>query len=192
VVERFSLHCRQALAASEREARSLKHSDIATEHVLLGLLSVEDSVAAQALRLLGVTRRKARRGIVRLVDVGSERPTGSLSFTPRVREIIEDAFSGSTWLPLVIQTNLGPAELCPPAARAPRLRPGLRREIRSEELLFALLAHGEGLAAHLLSGFDVDLAKLAAATERVRLAGAVPTMLFQAPRRWPPEPPKPA
>ena len=187
MVERFSLHCRQALAASEREARSLKHGQIATEHVLLGLLSVEASVAAQAVRLLGVTRRKARRSIVRLVDAGSERPKGTLSFTPRVREILEDAFSGSIWLPLVVRTNLSPVELCQPFTRAPRLRPGLQREVRSEELLFALLAHGEGVAAHVLSGFDVDLGKLAAATHRVRL-GVAPTMLFNAPHRWPPDP----
>src|SRR5689334_9554900 len=108
MVERFSLHCRQALAASEREARSLKHAHVATEHVLLGLLSVEDSVAAQMLRLLGVTRRKARRRIVSLVDVGDERVHGPLPFTPRVREIIEDAFSGSTWMALVIQADLEP------------------------------------------------------------------------------------
>ncbi|HEY1366438.1 MAG TPA: Clp protease N-terminal domain-containing protein [Gaiellaceae bacterium] len=191
MVERFSLHCRLALAASEREARSLKHPHVATEHVLLGLLSVEDSVAAQALRLLGVTRRKARRSIVRLVDVGRERQQGALSFTPRVREIIEDAFSGSSWMPLVIQTSLEPVEICAPVSRAPRLRPGVRHEVRSEELLFALLAHGEGVAAHVLSGFDVDLAKLAVAIQRVRFSGA-PATLFQAPSRWPPEPPKPA
>jgi ATP-dependent Clp protease ATP-binding subunit ClpC len=48
VIERFSLHCRQALVAAEQEARSLKHGQIATEHVLLGLLRVEESVAARA------------------------------------------------------------------------------------------------------------------------------------------------
>ena len=88
MIDRFSPRCRQALAAAEREARSLKHGQIATEHLLLGLLRVEDSVAAHALRLAGVSHAKARRRIVQLVDVGSERPKGPLSFTPRVREII--------------------------------------------------------------------------------------------------------
>lgn len=50
MIERFSTHARAALAAAEREARSLKHSQIGTEHVLLGLLRIEESVAAQALR----------------------------------------------------------------------------------------------------------------------------------------------
>jgi ATP-dependent Clp protease ATP-binding subunit ClpC len=84
VIERFSTHAREALAAAEREARSLKHSQIGTEHVLLGLLRIEESVAAQALRLMGVTHRKARRRITGLVDVGPTAPAGPLAFTPRV------------------------------------------------------------------------------------------------------------
>src|SRR3954454_318900 len=78
VIERFSTHAREALAAAEREARSLKHAQIGTEHVLLGLLRVEESLAAQALRLMGVTHRKARRRITALVDTGHEKPTGPL------------------------------------------------------------------------------------------------------------------
>jgi len=40
VIERFSIHCREALTVAEREARSLKHAEIGTEHLLLGLLRV--------------------------------------------------------------------------------------------------------------------------------------------------------
>jgi ATP-dependent Clp protease ATP-binding subunit ClpC len=48
VIEDFSSDARRALAASEREARLLKHPHVATEHLLLGLLRVEDSIAARA------------------------------------------------------------------------------------------------------------------------------------------------
>jgi ATP-dependent Clp protease ATP-binding subunit ClpC len=183
VTDRFSPNCRRALAASEREARSLKHAQIATEHVLLGLLRVEESVAAQALRLLGVTHRKGRRRIMRLVDAGAEPVDARLSFTPRVREIIEDAFSGAVWVPRVVATSVEGRE-SPPPSRAPLLRRSDQR-VRSEQLLFALLAHGEGVAARVLGEVDVDLERLAVAIQQVRFPDLTRQALLEQ-RSWPP------
>jgi ATP-dependent Clp protease ATP-binding subunit ClpC len=199
VIERFSPHCRQALAAAEREARSLKHCHIATEHLLLGLLRAEDSMAARALRLLGVTRAKARRRVVRLVDVGTARPQGSLSFTPRVREIVEDALTGSVWMQRLGESLVGPsfkpsAETpwgTPVSPEAPRLSQP-RVQVRSEDLLLALIAHGEGAAVDVLANLGVDLEKAAVATQSVRFpkpedhSHPAP---FRGPE-WPPAPPK--
>jgi Clp amino terminal domain, pathogenicity island component len=203
VIDRFSTHCREALAASEREARSLKHGHIGTEHLLLGLLRVEESVAARALRLMGVTHRKARRRIVRFVDVGAERVEGRLSFTPRVREVIEDAFTGSIWMPRLAENLVDPS--APPMSRetpfgrpvsmdAPRLSQG-RIVVHTQQLLLALIAHGEGVGAHVLSQFGVDLEKAAVATTHVRFPPAMAAQplgpLFeQQSARWPPPPPK--
>jgi ATP-dependent Clp protease ATP-binding subunit ClpC len=176
VIDRFSTHAREALVAAEREARSLKQAQIGTEHVLLGLLRVEESLAAQALRLLGVTYRKARRRIIALVDVGPAKPAGALAFTPRVREVLEDAFTGTIW-----SQQLG-GRLCDPAFRAsqPIGRPF---EVRSEQLLLALIAHGEGVAAHVLAEFGVDLGKAATATTHVRFPMAVRDQFAP----WPPQ-----
>ena len=200
LIDRFSVHCRGALAAAEREARSLKHGQIGTEHVLLGLLRVEESVAAQALRLMGVTHRKARRRIVQLIDVGGEGVEGPLAFTPHVREVIEDAFTGSIWMPRLAKDLLGPS--APPispktpwgtrvSADAPRLSQG-RVEVRTEQLLLALIAHGEGLAARVLAQFEVDLEKAAAATTHVRfpLVPFPTASSFTESEQWPPAPPK--
>jgi ATP-dependent Clp protease ATP-binding subunit ClpC len=196
VVDRFSPHCRRAIAATEREARSLKHGHVATEHLLLGLLRTEDSVAAQALRLMGVTYTKARRQIVRLVDVGSERPAGAPSFTPRVREILEDALTGSLWTVRLGKSLVGPGfepspttpsgRPVPPAA--PRLAQG-RVEVRTEDLLLALIAHGEGIAARVLSDLGVDLERAAVACLNVRFPRPH-EWTFQATAEWPPSPPK--
>ncbi|MGD0714719.1 MAG: Clp protease N-terminal domain-containing protein [Gaiellaceae bacterium] len=138
-----------------------------------------------------MTHRKARRHVVRLVDVGAERVEGPISFTPRVREIIEDAFSGSIWLPLLVKTTVGPScEPTPPVSRhAPRLRANPRSEVRTEELLLALIAHGEGVAAHALSDLGVDLDKVAVASQYARS----PYPTFGPPFKqteWPPAPPK--
>jgi ATP-dependent Clp protease ATP-binding subunit ClpC len=189
VIQDFSIDARRALAASEREARLLKHHQVATEHLLLGLLRVEDSIAARALRSLGASYRKARREVARLVDTGAESVAGPLGFTPRAREIIEDAFSGSTWLPLVVETSLDAPMPRPLASPAPRLRASRRREVQADELLFALLAHGDGVAAHVLDRLGVDLEKLAAAVHRARMPEAPQDILVEGSLRWPPHPP---
>ena len=198
LIDRFSPRCRRALAAAEHEARSLRHCHIATEHVLLGLLRVEDSVAARALRLAGVTYPKARRRITRLVDVDSQRPKGSLQLTPRVREIIEDAFTGSVWTLRLGQSLVGPsfepsAETPwgkPASTEAPRLRQG-RAEVHTENLLLALIAHGEGIAARVLADLGIDLETAAVATQNVRFPRPEgPMSPFEQSTGWPPSLPK--
>jgi ATP-dependent Clp protease ATP-binding subunit ClpC len=192
VIDRFSPHCRQVLAAAEREARSLRHGQVASEHVLLGLLRIEDSVAARALRLAGVTHAKARRRILRLVDVGSQRPPGPLSFSPRVREIVEDAFTGRVWTLRLGQSLIGPSfkpSTDTPSggyvsAAAPRLSQG-RVEVRTQDLLLALIAHGEGVAARVLAELGVDMEKAAVATQSLisPLPAPVP---YEHSATWPP------
>jgi ATP-dependent Clp protease ATP-binding subunit ClpC len=176
VIERFSTHAREALAAAEREARSLKHSQIGTEHVLLGLLRIEESVAAQALRLMGVTHRKARRRVSGLVDVGPTAPSGPLAFTPRVLEVLEDAFTGAIW-----SQQLG-AACNGPAFRATRSI-GRPFRVRSEQLLLALIAHGEGVAARVLADLGVDIARAATATTHVGMPASVREQFAP----WPPK-----
>ena len=179
MIERFSVHCREALTAAEREARSLKHAQIGTEHVLLGLLRVEESVAAQALRLMGVTHRKARRRIVRLLDVGPARVEGPVTFTPRVREILEDAFTGAVWTQRLGQCLVDPAF----RAAQPIGRPWI--EVRTEQVLLALVAHGDGVAAHVLAQLGVDLERLAVTTTHIRFPQL---QKFSIPAgTWPPE-----
>jgi ATP-dependent Clp protease ATP-binding subunit ClpC len=193
VVERFSPHARQALAAAEREARSMKHAHVATEHLLLGLLKVEDCVAAQAFRLVGVTHRKARRRIVALVDIGGRRTPPPLPFTPRVREVIEDAFTGSLWLRQLDASVVG--QVC--EARVP-LRPATTRllgqkhpsegDVRTEQLALALVAHGDGVAARVLTELGVDFEKLAVAVTTVRIPPQLRHQaLFHVPVSWPPQ-----
>jgi hypothetical protein len=61
-------------------------------------------------------------------------------------------------------------------------------------LLLALVAHGEGVAAHVLAELGVDLEKAAVATLHARFPFAS-TMASSAPplgpAHWPPVPPKP-
>ena len=55
------------------EARALNHRAIGTEHLLLGLLKVNDGIASQVLNTLDVTYVKAREKIINLLG-GNESP----------------------------------------------------------------------------------------------------------------------
>jgi ATP-dependent Clp protease ATP-binding subunit ClpC len=61
--ERFSERARQAVAVADEEARALRHDDIGTEHILLGLLREQDGLAAQVLASLNITIESVRTQI---------------------------------------------------------------------------------------------------------------------------------
>jgi hypothetical protein len=113
-----------------------------------------------------------------------------------VREVIEDAFTGSMWVPALGKSIVGPS--FEPSAktpwgtrvsrRAPRLSNERRAEVRTEELLLALIAHGEGVAAHVLSEFGVDLARAAVATTHVRCPPLPGPSASAESGQWPPAP----
>jgi ATP-dependent Clp protease ATP-binding subunit ClpA len=88
--ERFTDRARQAVVLAQEEARLLQHNYIGTEHVLLGLIHVGDSIAAQALSRFGLTLDAARLEVRERVDAGQqESPSGHIPFTPRSKKILE-------------------------------------------------------------------------------------------------------
>src|SRR5262249_35752517 len=60
----FTPRAKQALEDALREALGLGHNYIGTDHILLGLLSNDESVAAKVLHDLGATHDRAREQIV--------------------------------------------------------------------------------------------------------------------------------
>ena len=56
------------------EARDLNHKQIGTEHFLLGLIRVDEGVAAHVLRNLGLNPDVVRKEILKLLDSGDEGP----------------------------------------------------------------------------------------------------------------------
>ena len=64
VFERFTEPARQVVVYAQDEARSLKHNYIGTEHLLLGLLRVEDGLALRVLASLGVDLEEVRDQVV--------------------------------------------------------------------------------------------------------------------------------
>ena len=64
----FSSDTKRVLQYTAEEADRLRHSDIGTPHLLLGLLSVEDSVPASILTEKGMRLHKVRDDVVHLLN----------------------------------------------------------------------------------------------------------------------------
>jgi ATP-dependent Clp protease ATP-binding subunit ClpC len=68
-----SASCKRVLQYSAEEADRLSHGHVGTEHLLLGLLREERSVAAEVLAARGLRIEAVREGIVKVLSSG-ERP----------------------------------------------------------------------------------------------------------------------
>jgi hypothetical protein len=134
VFERFTDRARRVLVLAQEEARLMNHSFIGTEHILLGLIDVEDGIAAQALRRSGITIEAARAAVEEAVGIAGEPPSGSPPFTPRVKRVLELS-----------------------------LRDALQRGhsyIGTEHLLLGLIQEGEGVAVSIIADLGADLQEL--------------------------------
>jgi ATP-dependent Clp protease ATP-binding subunit ClpC len=76
-------------------AENLGHTYVGSEHLVLGLLSVEDSVAAELLREVGITKDKFLELIKSNIGEGTPAHLSPESLTPRAKRVIEVAVSGS-------------------------------------------------------------------------------------------------
>jgi hypothetical protein len=142
--ERFSDEARRVVVLAQEEARSLGHNYVGTEHLLLGLLKLEEGAAADVLRMLGVSHAAARAQLVEIVGEGDEAPTGRLPFTPRSKKALELALREKT-------------------ARGARC-------IEPEHVLLVLAREPETVSAQILTRLAVTEETLRAAVEK-RLAG---------------------
>jgi ATP-dependent Clp protease ATP-binding subunit ClpA len=84
--ERFTDRARQAVAVAADEARDLGADHVGPEHVLLGLLREEDTIAANALDDAGVTLDDARATIG---GGGGVRTAGELPFDAAAKRVLE-------------------------------------------------------------------------------------------------------
>jgi ATP-dependent Clp protease ATP-binding subunit ClpC len=87
--ERFTNAARRVVVQAQEEARKLQHNYIGTEHLLLGLLTQPDELAARALGGLGISLDGTRQEVRDVVGVGKNAPAGHIPFTPRAKKTLE-------------------------------------------------------------------------------------------------------
>ena len=85
----FTPRAKKVLELALREALSLGHNYIGTEHILLGLLREEEGLAARVLESLDITVEEVRAQVARIVGQGDEVTSGQIPFTPRAKKVLE-------------------------------------------------------------------------------------------------------
>jgi ATP-dependent Clp protease ATP-binding subunit ClpA len=122
--ERFTDRARRVVVHAQQEARDLSHNYIGTEHLLLGLLREQESVAARALAELEIGLDAVRDQVIEMIGRGKQAPSGHIPFTPRAKKVLEYSLRES----LQLSHNY----------------------IGTEHILLGLVREGEGVAAQVL------------------------------------------
>ncbi|HEV8192724.1 MAG TPA: Clp protease N-terminal domain-containing protein [Ktedonobacterales bacterium] len=132
--EKFTEHARQAMTAAQAEAQKHQHHFMGTEHMLLGLLDVEDCTAVTILRELDVEPQLVRAQVEHIIGQGDRIVHGEIPLTRRSKKALE----------LTVDEAL-------------RLNV---HSIGTEHLLAGLVREGEGIAAGALESMGINLEKV--------------------------------
>lgn len=86
---KFTEKARQVLNKAQESAIALGHNYVGTEHILLGLMSVTDSVAAKAIEGQGITIEQVVEKIESLIGTNNGNGYGLQDFTPRSKRVVD-------------------------------------------------------------------------------------------------------
>ncbi|MCA0985539.1 ATP-dependent protease ATP-binding subunit ClpC [Halobacillus yeomjeoni] len=129
---RFTERAQKVLALAQEEAVRLGHNNIGTEHILLGLVSEGEGIAAKALTALGLESTKIQQEVEKLIGKG-DKVSQTIHYTPRAKKVIE--------LSMDEARKLG------------------HSYVGTEHILLGLIREGEGVAARVLNNLGVSLNK---------------------------------
>lgn len=87
--ERYTEEARQTILSAQGEGRRLKHGYIGTEHLLLGLLAGDKTIASEVLLAHELDLEWGRRVVVQIVGTGETESTQQIPFTPRAKKVLE-------------------------------------------------------------------------------------------------------
>ena len=80
--EPFTERARRSIVLAQEEAQRLGNNYIGTEHILLGIISEGESLAAKVLESLGVNLAKVRQEVEAIVGRGGQTVQQEMVFTP--------------------------------------------------------------------------------------------------------------
>lgn len=132
--DRFTDEARKVLTYAQDEAQRFNHNYIGTEHMLLGVVRVEGSIAARVLENMNVELSKVRTAVEFIIGRGQRPVVAEVGLTRRGQRVLELAIE-----------------------EAGRLR---HDYIGPEHLLLGLVREGEGLAAGILASLGVRLERV--------------------------------
>ena len=147
--ERFTEQARQVVVLAHVEARLLGHDHIAIEHLLLGLATEQDGLAARILENLDVTPAGIRDEVVACAGTQDSAPPASLPFDEGATRVVEHAVREAD--------GLG------------------QHSVGSEHLLLGIARVKDGVGARVLQQFGLDEDMIRAEVVRM-LAGPGPRL----------------
>ncbi len=139
MAKRFTENAQKIILIAQEEAKRLNHDYVGTEHILLGLTALDGTVSNKILASLGVTFRKVRLEIEKMVGVGDAiMLLGEIPFTPRAKKVLEYAVEESQSLGM--------------------------EHIGTEHILLGLVREEEGMAGTILQNLGVTLSAVREST----------------------------
>jgi ATP-dependent Clp protease ATP-binding subunit ClpA len=129
--QRFTERARKVVFFAQEEAGRLGENYVSTEHLLLGLIRENDTVAARILDKMGVSLGRVRSEIERRITRGNGRLGQDMQLTPQAKRAMDLAHNEALQL-----TNA---------------------YIGTEHLLLGLIREGDGMAAQVLADFGIFL-----------------------------------
>ncbi len=128
----FTEKARVSINLAHHSACRLGHTYIGSEHILLGLITEGNGVAAKELQKVGVTAEAVTEHLKAFVGASAPLPENTdLQLTPRTKRIFEIS-----------------------AAEAHRLN---HNYVGTEHLLMAIIRDGDGVAAKILKSMNISL-----------------------------------
>lgn len=127
---KFTLRAQSALEGAREFASEMGHTYIGSEHVLYGLISEQECVAAKLLESKGATPTRIKDVILNYSGVGSKTSLNANDMTPRTKKIIENsAYEASS---------------------------SFSHFIGTEHLLLALLSESDCVGVKILSSINIS------------------------------------
>jgi len=89
---RFTLRARNVVAAAQNEARAGRNAEIRPEHLVLGLLSEPDAIAARTIVAQGVTLDAVRERALKMLPAGTDEVPALVPYDARSKKALELTF----------------------------------------------------------------------------------------------------
>ena len=130
--EQFSDSAKRVIVLAQEEARGFDHAYVGTEHLLLGLITEGQSIAARVLNSAGITVPAVKELVVEIIGRGNGGASQtSIPFTPRAKSTFEHAWGESK-------------------ARG-------AEQVRPEHLLLGVLNDRDGVGGQIITKLAADL-----------------------------------
>src|SRR6056297_1732045 len=140
MIDRFSSTARKVVMKAQEESNMMNHNLIGTEHLLIGLIAIEEGLASKALKSVGLTYDRVKKKVLEMIGLGQEStksnkmPPQAIAITPRVKKVFELATAAAQKLN---HTHIG-----------------------TEHLLIGLINEGEGVANKVLRDLGAGQKKI--------------------------------